>query len=143
MDSIKWRILNEDRVEVSPEYREHAWKDLILTLARSSPQKSTYRTLLDKANFDTFDYHRPLIYEIGSENLLVNNEPLNKALNRPIVSAVSLTIKSVDIFLAFICFVLLTVVAAYVHRFADNNGDVGRGGNVDSGARTRDGSFVK
>ncbi|AAZ38263.1 ORF-97 [Agrotis segetum nucleopolyhedrovirus A] len=116
---VRWRMLNTDRVEVSPESREHAWKDLIIEILLDSPLDSTYRTMINKANFENFDYNRPLIYEIKNKTLLVTNENLNRALNRPVGTLVPLNIISIHVFLAFICAILLSVVVAF--QFENKN----------------------
>lgn len=105
-------MLNSDRIEVSPESREHAWKDLIIDTLLDSPEDGTFRTLINKANFENFDYHRPLIYQIKDRTLLITNDSLSKALNRPLGTLSPLNIMSVHVVLAFICAVLLTVVVA-------------------------------
>ncbi|AIZ48650.1 ac68 [Agrotis segetum nucleopolyhedrovirus B] len=110
---VRWRMLNTDRVEVSPESREHAWKDLIIDTLLNAPLDSTYRTMIDKANFENFDYNRPLIYEIKDKVLLITNDNLNRALNRPVGTLSVFNIMSIHVLLAFICSILLTVVIAY------------------------------
>ncbi len=103
-------MLNSARIEISPESREHAWKDLITDTLLDSPTDSSYRTLIDKANFEHFDYKRPLIYDIKNKTVLINNEMLNRALNRPIGSLRPLNVISVQVFLAFICSLLIIVI---------------------------------
>ncbi|QWO71607.1 per os infectivity factor 6 [Orgyia pseudotsugata single capsid nuclopolyhedrovirus] len=110
---VKWRMLNADRVEVTPEDRKDAWQDIIVDTLRSCPPYSTYRTLVNKANFKNFDYKRPIVYEIKNKTLLVNSEFINKILNRPRVSVTPLHVKSYHIVLAFICAVLLIIVTAF------------------------------
>ncbi|QEI03604.1 PIF-6 [Rachiplusia nu nucleopolyhedrovirus] len=108
---VRWRMLNSARVEVTPEGREHAWKDLVIDTLLQSPTNSSYRTLIDKANFEHFDYKRPLIYDIKNKTVLINNEFLNKALNRPIGTLRPLDLISGQVLLAFICSVLLIVIS--------------------------------
>lgn len=103
-------MLNSARVEVSPESREHAWKDLITDTLLASPRDDSYRTLIDKANFEHFDYKRPLVYDIKNRIVLINNEFLNIALNRPTGSLRPLKIISTHVLLAFISLVLLIVI---------------------------------
>nr|QGX02357.1 pif-6 [Mamestra configurata nucleopolyhedrovirus A]WRQ96348.1 pif-6 [Mamestra configurata nucleopolyhedrovirus A]WRQ96517.1 pif-6 [Mamestra configurata nucleopolyhedrovirus A] len=110
---VRWRMLNSDRIEVSPEGREHAWKDLIIDTLLDAPPDSTYRTMINKANFEHFDYHRPLIYQTKNRTLLVTNDCLAKALNRPVGTLSAMNIMSIHIVFAFICAVLLTVVVAF------------------------------
>ncbi|QNV47891.1 per os infectivity factor 6 [Alphabaculovirus altersperidaniae] len=118
---VRWRFLNRDRVEVSPESREHAWKDLIIDTLLASPSNNTFRTMINRANFENFDYNRPLIYEIKNKSLLVTNDNLNRALNRPTGTLSALNIMSIHVFFAFICAILLTVAVA--HQFNPNNDD--------------------
>jgi hypothetical protein len=116
---VRWRMLNSDRIEVSPESREHAWKDLVIDTLLESPLDGSFRTLIDSANFKYFDYARPLIYQIQDKTLLVTNDNLTKALNRPRGTLSPMNIISLHVFLAFICAVLLTVVVACMF---DNKG---------------------
>ncbi|QAT90372.1 PIF-6 [Spodoptera exempta nucleopolyhedrovirus] len=118
---VRWRLLNRDRIEVSPESREHAWKDLTIDVLLDSPMDSTFRTMIDKANFENFDYSRPLIYEVKDRVMLITNENLNKALNRPVGTLSALNIISVHVFLAFICAILLTVAVAYQFDYRKND----------------------
>ncbi|ABM45799.1 unknown protein [Spodoptera frugiperda multiple nucleopolyhedrovirus] len=120
---VRWRMLNRDRVEVSPESREHAWKDLIIDTLLDSPQDSTFRTMINKANFEFFDYSRPLIYEIKDRKLLITNENLNRALNRPTGTLSAMNIISIQVFLAFICAILLTVAVAFQFNSDDKDND--------------------
>ncbi|AXU41514.1 PIF-6 [Alphabaculovirus altermyunipunctae] len=113
-NTIRWRMLNADRVEVSPESREHAWKDLLIDLLESSPTSSTYRTAVTKADFEYFDYNRPIIYEMRENTMLINSEFFNVALNRPTRLVTPINVMSLQVFLAFICSLILVLVAAYV-----------------------------
>ncbi|AKC91699.1 pif6 [Lambdina fiscellaria nucleopolyhedrovirus] len=110
---VKWRILNSDRVEVSPEDREHAWKDLIIDVLKQCPRYNSYRTMINKANFENFDYKQPIVYEMSNEQLLINNEFLNKTLNRPFVIVSPINMRVAHVMFLFICSVLLIVVANF------------------------------
>ncbi len=120
---VRWRLLNRDRVEVSPESREHAWKDLIINIILASPTDTTFRTMINKANFENFDYNRPLIYEVKDKTLLITNDNLNKAMNRPTGTLSALNIMSIHVFFAFICAILLTVAVAQQFNPDDNDND--------------------
>ncbi|AAZ67428.1 orf57 [Trichoplusia ni single nucleopolyhedrovirus] len=121
-NSIRWRMLNSARVEVSPESREHAWKDLVIDTLLASPKDDSYRTMINKANFENFDYNRPLIYDIKTNTVLINSEFLNRALNRPSGSLDPLNVMSAHVFLAFICSLLLIVLTALIFDQNDNGG---------------------
>lgn len=111
---VLWRFLNTDRIEVSPEYREHAWKELVVQTLQTCPKYNSYRTSINKANFEYFDYKRPLVYEIKNQNLLINNEFLNVALNRPNATVRPMILMPAHLLMGFICAILLSVVAAFV-----------------------------
>ncbi|UJZ89031.1 pif-6 [Erannis ankeraria nucleopolyhedrovirus] len=108
----RWRLLNADRVEVTPQDREKAWKELVVDLLLKSPRYSSYRTLINKANFKNFDYKRPLIYEMRDKTILVNSEFLKDSLNRPRILVEPMNVKSFQIVLAFICSILIIIVIA-------------------------------
>ncbi|AIE47866.1 pif6 [Peridroma alphabaculovirus] len=109
---VRWRLLNTDRIEVSPESREHAWKDLVIDALLDSPTDDTYRTSVSKANLYNFDYNRPLIYEVKNRTILVTSDFLEKCLNQPSGTLSPLNIMPIQVLLAFICAVVLTVVVA-------------------------------
>nr|AJR20354.1 orf-78 protein [Lymantria dispar multiple nucleopolyhedrovirus]AMO27576.1 PIF-6 [Lymantria dispar multiple nucleopolyhedrovirus]AQQ80099.1 hypothetical protein [Lymantria dispar multiple nucleopolyhedrovirus] len=119
--SVRWRFLNSDRVEVTPEDRKHAWVDLLAAEMQSVPRYDAFRTNVSRSNFEHFDYKTPIVYEIAARTVLINNEFFNKILNRPRHAATPAVIRPIQIFFAFICCVLLSIVAAYVS-------DDGRGG---------------
>ncbi|ACO53513.1 unknown [Euproctis pseudoconspersa nucleopolyhedrovirus] len=109
---VKWRMLNADRLEVTPNDRKEAWQDIIVNVLLTSPNDSTYRTMINKSNFENFDYKRPIVYEVSNESLLITNEFLNKALNRPRSVIAPINVKSYQIVLVFMCALLLTVITA-------------------------------
>ncbi|AIU41299.1 pif-6 [Sucra jujuba nucleopolyhedrovirus] len=121
---IRWRMLNSNRVEVVPEDRRDAWQRLIVEVLDASPSYSTFRTNINQANFNKFDFKRPLVYDIGEKTLYVNSEFLNKSLNRPRSTITAFNIKSINVLYVFILAILLIVVAAYqfddrIYRSAD------------------------
>ncbi|AAR28845.1 ORF81 [Leucania separata nucleopolyhedrovirus] len=122
-NTIRWRMLNADRVEVSPESREHAWKDLLIDILKNSPASSTFRTAVTKADFEYFDYNRPIIYEMKENTLLINSEFFNVALNRPTRLVTPMNVMSIHVLLAFICSLLLALVAAYVSTLSTTKTD--------------------
>ncbi|ADB84403.1 hypothetical protein [Apocheima cinerarium nucleopolyhedrovirus] len=117
----RWRLLNADRVEVTPQDREKAWKELVVDLLSESPRYSSYRTLITKANFENFDYKRPLIYEIRNKTILVNSEFLKNSLNRPRTLVEPMNVKSYQIVLAFICSLLIVIIIALTFDETDSN----------------------
>ncbi|AAL01748.1 unknown [Spodoptera litura nucleopolyhedrovirus] len=125
MSKIRWRILNSDRVEVSPESREHAWKDLMIDLLQTSPNYVSYRTAINRADFENFDYNRPIVYEINERNLLINSEFFNVALNRPSCVVAPLNITPLCIFLAFICSLLIALISAVAAHTYEHDGTKG------------------
>nr|ANS70966.1 per os infectivity factor 6 [Lymantria dispar multiple nucleopolyhedrovirus] len=114
MTKIKWRFLNADRVEVTPEYREHAWKDLIVDEMQKMPKYDAFRTCVNRADFENFDYKTPIVYEINNKTVLINNEFFNKLLNRPRLYASASVVRPIQIFFAFICCVLLSILTAHI-----------------------------
>lgn len=79
--------------------------------------------MINKANFENFDYNRPLIYEVKDKTLLITNDNLNKAMNRPTGTLSALNIMSIHVFFAFICAILLTVAVAQQFNPDDNDND--------------------
>ncbi|AHH82644.1 PIF-6 [Buzura suppressaria nucleopolyhedrovirus] len=110
---MRWRMLNSNRVEVVPEDRKDAWQQLVIKILKACPRYGTFRTNINKANFENFDYKRPLVYDVGERTLFVNSEFLNKALNRPRSTVTAFNIRSYQIALAFICAILIIVITAF------------------------------
>ncbi|QHB21726.1 pif-6 [Artaxa digramma nucleopolyhedrovirus] len=118
---VKWRMLNSDRVEVTPNDRQEAWQNLIINILQTSPNYNTYRTMVNKANLENFDFKIPIVYEVKNKTLLINNEFLNKALNRPRTMVSPLNVTSFQIVLVFICALLLIVIADITAHINDND----------------------
>ncbi|AUA60293.1 PIF-6 [Operophtera brumata nucleopolyhedrovirus] len=118
--SIAWKFLNADRIEVVPSSRRRAWNNLMIDLLANSSRDDTYRTGVNRANVEYFDYNTPIIYEVTDENYLISSEFMNKALNRPSRTVAPIGISSLQIALVFICSVILSLIAALV-PYQDNN----------------------
>jgi hypothetical protein len=86
----------------------------MIDLLADSSRDDTYRTGVNKANVEYFDYNTPIIYEVTDENYLISSEFMNKALNRPSRAVVPIGISSLQIALVFICSVILSLIAALV-----------------------------
>lgn len=108
-----WRILNSDRLEVTPSTRKRTWNNLLIDYMLNSPLDETYRTGVNKANFKNFDYNTPIVYEVANKKYLTTNEFMNKALNKPSGKAAPIQLTSLQIALAFICSVLIALIAAF------------------------------
>ncbi|AKN81049.1 Per os infectivity factor 6 [Lonomia obliqua multiple nucleopolyhedrovirus] len=110
-DSIKWQILNAKEIEVCPEHRSLAWKELIINLANSTPLSYTFRTMFGKADFENFDYNTPIVYNVETKTLIIYNERLKAVLNRPFQSNDrTININIAQVLLVFICIALLNVM---------------------------------
>nr|AFS51963.1 DekiORF85 [Dendrolimus kikuchii nucleopolyhedrovirus] len=117
---INWQILNSDEIEVVPEHRSLAWRELIINVAAGTPLDNTFRTMFQKADLENFDYNTPIVYNIRDKSLTVYNERLRAALNRPTArhNDRTININIAHILIAFICIVVLGVVTAFLARDA-------------------------
>ncbi|AVA31168.1 pif6 [Oxyplax ochracea nucleopolyhedrovirus] len=118
-DDIKWQILNAEEIEVVPEHRSLAWRELIINVANNIPLDNTFRTMMNKTDFKNFDYNIPIVYNLKTKTLIVYNENLHAALNKSNdYNVQTITVNLIGFLLAFICVVLLTVSVAF---FTFNN----------------------
>jgi Per os infectivity factor 6 len=113
-ETIRWQILNSDEIEVAPEYRSLAWRELIINIANNTPSNNTFRTMFKKADFENFDYHTPIVYNIKNNSLQIYNERLRAALNRPKrFNEQTINVNFSHVLLAFICIVLICVLVVF------------------------------
>ncbi|AGA16219.1 hypothetical protein [Thysanoplusia orichalcea nucleopolyhedrovirus] len=120
-ESIRWQILNGDEIEVSPEHRSLAWRELIINVANNTPLDNTFRTMFQKADFKNFDYNTPIVYNLKTKTLTMYNERIRAALNRPVrANDQTINVNIVHVVLLFICIILLIVLAV----FSNTNGAI-------------------
>lgn len=113
-DSVKWQILNADEIEVSPEHRSLAWRELIINVANNTPLDNTFRTMFQKADFENFDYNTPIVYNVKTKTLIMYNERIRAALNRPTrFNDRTINVNTSHILLVFICVLLLSVIGVF------------------------------
>ncbi|ABE68454.1 unknown [Plutella xylostella multiple nucleopolyhedrovirus] len=113
-ESIRWQILNGDEIEVSPEHRSLAWRELIINVASNTPLDNTFRTMFQKADFENFDYNTPIVYNLKTKTLTMYNERIRAALNRPVrFNDQTVNVNIAYVFLFFICIVLLSVLVVF------------------------------
>nr|ALR70684.1 hypothetical protein AGNV_094 [Anticarsia gemmatalis multiple nucleopolyhedrovirus]ALR70841.1 hypothetical protein AGNV_094 [Anticarsia gemmatalis multiple nucleopolyhedrovirus]ALR71472.1 hypothetical protein AGNV_094 [Anticarsia gemmatalis multiple nucleopolyhedrovirus]ALR72257.1 hypothetical protein AGNV_094 [Anticarsia gemmatalis multiple nucleopolyhedrovirus]ALR72414.1 hypothetical protein AGNV_094 [Anticarsia gemmatalis multiple nucleopolyhedrovirus] len=118
-DTVRWQVLSSNEVEVVPEHRALAWRELIANVADDTPLDYTFRTMFQRADFENFDYNTPIVYNVKNKELMVLNERIRAALNRPFRrSDRTINVNTVHVFLLFILVVLLTVVVAFWGRDA-------------------------
>ncbi|AAQ91741.1 unknown [Choristoneura fumiferana DEF multiple nucleopolyhedrovirus] len=118
-DTVRWQVLSSNEVEVAPEHRALAWRELIANVADGTPLDYTFRTMFQRADFENFDYNTPIVYNVKNKELIVLNERIRAALNRPVRrSDRTINVNTVHVFLLFILAVLLTVVVAFWGRDA-------------------------
>jgi hypothetical protein len=116
-ETVRWQLLGSDEIEVAPEHRALAWRELIANVANGTPLDFTFRTMFQKADFENFDYNTPIVYDVKNKTLIVLNERLKAALNRPVRrSDRTINVNTAHVFLLFILAVLLTVLVAFWKR---------------------------
>ncbi|UZE89757.1 PIF-6 [Parapoynx stagnalis nucleopolyhedrovirus] len=126
-ETIRWQILDADEIEVVPEHRSLAWRELIINIANNTPLNNTFRTMFKKADFENFDYQTPIVYNIKNNSLIIYNERLRAALNRPKrFSERTINVNFSHVLLAFICMVLLCVLVVF---YKPNQADDSEHGN--------------
>ncbi|AGR57119.1 hypothetical protein [Choristoneura rosaceana nucleopolyhedrovirus] len=114
-DTIRWQVLSSDEVEVAPEHRALAWRELIANVARDTPLEYTFRTMFQRADLENFDYNTPIVYNVTTKELVVLNERLRAALNRPVRRSYrTINANTAHVFLLFIVAVLLTVLVVFL-----------------------------
>nr|UIX56210.1 HycuOrf-82 hypothetical protein [Hyphantria cunea nucleopolyhedrovirus]UIX56355.1 HycuOrf-82 hypothetical protein [Hyphantria cunea nucleopolyhedrovirus] len=116
-DTIRWQILSSDEVEVAPDHRALAWRELIANVAYTTPRNYTFRTMFQQADFENFDYNTPIVYNVKTKELIVLNERIRAALNRPVLhSDRTINVNTAHVLLLFILAVLLTVLVVFMPR---------------------------
>jgi hypothetical protein len=116
-NTVRWQVLSSDEVEVVPEHRALAWRELIANVADGTPIDYTFRTMFQRADFENFDYNTPIVYNVKNKELIVLNERIRAALNRPVRRNDRTTnVNTAHVFLLFILTVLLTVIVAFWKR---------------------------
>ena len=117
-ENIRWRVLNSDQIEVTPDERELAWKELIIQMISTMPKDPNFRTLVNKADFKNFDYHTPLVYDVKEKELQIFNDRVKGGLNRP--SALSrfqpTNTSAWSVFVSFMSAILLIVLIIVFNR---------------------------
>lgn len=113
-DTVRWQVLSSDEVEVAPDHRALAWRELIANVAFDTPLDYTFRTMLQRADLENFDYNTPIVYNVKRKELTVLNERMRAALQRPVRrSDRTINANTAHVFLLFILAVLLTVLVAF------------------------------
>ncbi|BBU37565.1 per os infectivity factor 6 [Choristoneura diversana nucleopolyhedrovirus] len=114
-DTVRWQVLSSDEVEVAPEHRALAWRELIANVAHDTPLEYTFRTMLQRADLENFDYNTPIVYNVKSRELIVLNERIRAALNRPVRrSDRTINVNTAHVFVLFILVVLLTALVVFL-----------------------------
>jgi hypothetical protein len=113
-ETIRWQISNGDEIEVAPEHRSLAWRELIINVANNTPLNGTFRTMFQRADFENFDYHTPIVYNVKNKTLIVYNERIRAALNRPRrFNEQTINVNFLHVLFAFICIALLSVLVVF------------------------------
>ncbi|QDL57045.1 PIF-6 [Dione juno nucleopolyhedrovirus] len=113
-DAIRWQVLSADEVEVAPEHRALAWRELIANVAHNTPLNFTFRTMFQRADLENFDYNTPIVYNVKSRELIVLNERIRAALNRPVQhNDRTINVNTRHVFLLFIVVLILTVLVVF------------------------------
>ncbi|ABC61227.1 unknown [Choristoneura occidentalis granulovirus] len=81
MQKYNWQIVDRQYIEVIPNERENAWKDLLILALRTTPQ--TFRSNLRKGLLDFFDFKQPIYYDLERRQLGISTESVINALTPP------------------------------------------------------------
>ncbi|AKN80752.1 hypothetical protein [Diatraea saccharalis granulovirus] len=81
MEKYHWRIVNREYIEVDPNDRERAWKDILILALRITPQ--TYRSGIRRGMLEHFDFKQPIYYDIKRKELGLSTKSVLEALNPP------------------------------------------------------------
>ncbi|AAM70304.1 hypothetical protein [Phthorimaea operculella granulovirus] len=102
LKKYNWQIVDRRYIEVIASEREHAWKDLILMILRTTPK--SYRKNLRSATLEHFDYKQPIMYDLKQKKLSITSQSVIDALNVPRKPMKMIT--PVSIFSGFILLIL-------------------------------------
>ncbi|AMF83856.1 pif-6 [Cnaphalocrocis medinalis granulovirus] len=81
LHKYNWQIIDGKYIEVVPNEREMAWKDLIVLVLRLTPQ--TYRSNLRLGTLQYFDYKQPIVYDLNRRQLGLSTNSVLNALQPP------------------------------------------------------------
>ncbi|AIS92107.1 hypothetical protein [Erinnyis ello granulovirus] len=81
LNKYNWQIVDKQYIEVVPNERRSAWKDLFITILRHTPQ--TYKKNLRKGTIEHFDYKQPIVYDIKNRTMGVATQSVLEAMNPP------------------------------------------------------------
>nr|UYX49732.1 pif-6 [Darna trima granulovirus] len=76
-----WQIVDRQLIEIVPNEREDAWKDLFILMLRNTPQ--TFRKNINTALLKHFDYKQPIYYNIKRQELSLATKSVLYGLNPP------------------------------------------------------------
>ncbi|QOD40066.1 pif-6 [Matsumuraeses phaseoli granulovirus] len=93
LQKYNWQIVDRQYIEVIPNERENAWKDIIILILKSTPQ--SYRKGIRAGVLEHFDFKQPIVYDlkrkqINLENLSALRPPQYAAFNSKWMSPLAL-----------------------------------------------------
>nr|AUF82053.1 per os infectivity factor-6 [Cryptophlebia leucotreta granulovirus] len=81
MERYNWQIVSRQYIEVVPNERKNAWKDLFIMMLSKTPQ--AYRKNLRRANLENFDYKQPIFYDLKRKQLGLATRDILQSLDPP------------------------------------------------------------
>ncbi|APO13983.1 PIF-6 [Plodia interpunctella granulovirus] len=81
MQKYNWQIVDRNFIEVVPNERENAWKDLLILALRVTPL--SFRKNLRAASLRHFDYRQPILYDLKNKRLGISTQSVIDALSPP------------------------------------------------------------
>lgn len=81
MQKYNWQIVDRRYIEVVPNERENAWKDLLIMTLLRTPQ--TYRKGIRKGFLEHFDFKQPIYYDLKQKRIGALTRDVLSMLNPP------------------------------------------------------------
>ncbi|ACZ63582.1 PrGVORF96 [Pieris rapae granulovirus Wuhan] len=81
MEKYNWQIVDRQFIEIMPNERERAWKDLLILAFRNTPQ--TFRKNVRQGLLEHFDYKQPIFYDLKRHEMGLATKSVLDALNPP------------------------------------------------------------
>nr|AJA91737.1 ADOR97 [Adoxophyes orana granulovirus] len=81
LQSYNWQIVDNQLIEIVPNDREDAWKDLFLLVLRNTPRSC--RKYLRLGTLIHFDYKQPIYYDLKTRRLGLMTDEVLQSLNPP------------------------------------------------------------
>ncbi|AAK70774.1 ORF114 similar to AcMNPV ORF68 [Cydia pomonella granulovirus] len=106
MEKYNWQIVNRQYIEIVPNERESAWKNLLLLSLRSTPR--AFRKNIRMATLEHFDFKQPIYYDLKRKQLGLSTMSVLEALDPPSNSVLDSSLISPSMIVSGLILIMLS-----------------------------------